>query len=103
MLLKTSFENIQFYITVYASLTDATVASLLVSCCFDTGRPTWKNILWSGKWANCADCIIIQEVEAPLNIGDTEDSMNRYMLYGKPSKTITHNANNVSHTITFYK
>lgn len=63
---------------------------LLVSCCFDTGRPKLKNILWSGKWANCSDCIIFQERVPPLNIGDTEDSMNRYMLYSKSVRGIIH-------------
>ncbi|XP_026228255.1 apolipoprotein M [Anabas testudineus] len=47
------------------------------------GRPRWKNVLWSGNWANCADCIIVQEEQPPLNKNDPDDSMNRYMLYAR--------------------
>ncbi|KAF3692271.1 Apolipoprotein M [Channa argus] len=47
------------------------------------GMPERKNLIWSGKWANCASCIIMQEIDPPLNKNETEDSLNRYMLYGR--------------------
>uniref|UniRef100_A0A3Q3IJU0 Apolipoprotein M n=1 Tax=Monopterus albus TaxID=43700 RepID=A0A3Q3IJU0_MONAL len=47
------------------------------------GRPERRSLLWSGKWVNCNNCIILQEVEPPLNQTDTEDSLNRYMLYSR--------------------
>ncbi|XP_037532466.1 apolipoprotein M [Nematolebias whitei] len=47
------------------------------------GRPQRRNLLWSGTWANCPDCIIFQEVEPPLSESDSEDSLNRYMLYAR--------------------
>ncbi|XP_034467860.1 apolipoprotein M [Hippoglossus hippoglossus] len=47
------------------------------------GRPQRRNLLWSGKWANCADCIIFQESEPPLKETDTEDSLSRFMLYAR--------------------
>ncbi|XP_047455433.1 apolipoprotein M [Mugil cephalus] len=47
------------------------------------GRPQRKNLLWSGKWAKCQDCIIFQEVEPPLNESGTVDSLNRHMLYAR--------------------
>uniref|UniRef100_A0A672ZZM6 Apolipoprotein M n=1 Tax=Sphaeramia orbicularis TaxID=375764 RepID=A0A672ZZM6_9TELE len=49
------------------------------------GRPQRRNLLWSGKWANCSDCIIFQEIEPPLNETGTEDSLNRLMLYSRKS------------------
>ncbi|XP_039972851.1 apolipoprotein M isoform X2 [Xiphias gladius] len=49
------------------------------------GRPERRNLLWSGKWANCASCIIFQEVEPPLKETDTVDSLNRLMLYARQS------------------
>ncbi|XP_045901786.1 apolipoprotein M [Micropterus dolomieu] len=49
------------------------------------GRPERRNLLWSGKWVNCSECIIFQEVEPPLSKTDTEDSLNRYMLYARQS------------------
>ncbi|AWO96090.1 putative apolipoprotein M [Scophthalmus maximus] len=49
------------------------------------GRPQRKNLLRSGKWANCADCIIFQEVEPPLKKTDAEDSLSRFMLYARQS------------------
>ncbi|XP_071326257.1 apolipoprotein M-like [Trachinotus anak] len=45
------------------------------------GKPKRRNLLWSGKWANCANCFILQEVEPPLKETDTVDSLNRFMLY----------------------
>ncbi|XP_017295589.1 apolipoprotein M [Kryptolebias marmoratus] len=47
------------------------------------GRPQRRNLLWSGTWAACSDCIIFQEVEPPLRETDSEDSLNRYMLYAR--------------------
>ncbi|XP_029308004.1 apolipoprotein M [Cottoperca gobio] len=47
------------------------------------GRPKRRTLLWSGKWANCSECIIFQEVEPPLKETDSEDSLNRYLLYGR--------------------
>ncbi|KAK5598388.1 Glutaredoxin 3 [Crenichthys baileyi] len=49
------------------------------------GRSQRRNLLWNGTWANCRDCIIIQEVEPPLKQTDSEDSLNRFMLYRKRS------------------
>nr|QCP69322.1 apolipoprotein M [Lateolabrax maculatus] len=49
------------------------------------GRLDRRNLLWSGKWANCPECIIFQEVEPPLNGTGTEDSLNRFMLYARQS------------------
>ncbi|KAK9514226.1 hypothetical protein VZT92_027707 [Zoarces viviparus] len=49
------------------------------------GRPERRTLLWSGKWANCPECIIFQEVEPPLNETDSEDSLSRYLLYGRQS------------------
>lgn len=47
------------------------------------GRPQRRNLLWSGKWANCQDCIVLQEVEPPLNETGTVDSLHRHMLYAR--------------------
>ncbi|XP_035528801.1 apolipoprotein M [Morone saxatilis] len=47
------------------------------------GRTHRRNLLWTGKWANCPECIIFQEVEPPLSQTDTEDSLNRFMLYAR--------------------
>nr|XP_054594676.1 apolipoprotein M [Nothobranchius furzeri]XP_054594677.1 apolipoprotein M [Nothobranchius furzeri] len=47
------------------------------------GRPQRRNLLWSGVWANCLDCIIFQEIEPPLRETDSEDSLNRFMLYAR--------------------
>lgn len=63
------------------------VAALVLSCCFDPGRTQRRNLLWSGKWANCPECVIFQEVEPPLSPTDSEDSLNRLMLYGKWSRS----------------
>uniref|UniRef100_A0A3P8U3P2 Apolipoprotein M n=1 Tax=Amphiprion percula TaxID=161767 RepID=A0A3P8U3P2_AMPPE len=49
------------------------------------GRPQRRNLLWSGKWANCPDCIVFQEVEPPLNETGTVDSLHRHMLYARHS------------------
>ncbi|XP_044064197.1 apolipoprotein M [Siniperca chuatsi] len=49
------------------------------------GKPERRNLFWSGKWANCLECIIFQEVEPPLSKTDTEDSLNRFMLYARQS------------------
>ncbi|XP_063734741.1 LOW QUALITY PROTEIN: apolipoprotein M [Eleginops maclovinus] len=49
------------------------------------GLPKRRTPLWSGKWANCSDCLIIQEVEPPLKETDTEDSLNRYLLHMRQS------------------
>ncbi|KAM4567803.1 apolipoprotein M [Fundulus diaphanus] len=47
------------------------------------GRTYRRNLLWNGTWANCQDCIIFQEVEPPLKETDSEDSLNRFMLYAR--------------------
>ncbi|XP_043974323.1 apolipoprotein M [Gambusia affinis] len=47
------------------------------------GRPQRRNLLWSGMWANCSDCIVFQELEPPLNETDSEDSLNRFLLYSR--------------------
>ncbi|XP_070692269.1 apolipoprotein M-like [Pempheris klunzingeri] len=49
------------------------------------GRSKRRNLLWNGKWANCSECIIFQEIEPPLNETGTEDSLNRFMLYARHS------------------
>ncbi|XP_042281049.1 apolipoprotein M [Thunnus thynnus] len=49
------------------------------------GRPQRRTLLWSGKWVNCSDCIIVQEVEPPVDSTGTEDSLNRHMLYARQS------------------
>uniref|UniRef100_A0A8C6P500 Apolipoprotein M n=1 Tax=Nothobranchius furzeri TaxID=105023 RepID=A0A8C6P500_NOTFU len=50
---------------------------------FILGRPQRRNLLWSGVWANCLDCIVFQEIEPPLRETDSEDSLNRFMLYAR--------------------
>ncbi|XP_068180521.1 apolipoprotein M [Antennarius striatus] len=47
------------------------------------GKPKRRNLLWSGKWANCPECIILQEIEPPLSPTDSEDSLARFMLYAR--------------------
>uniref|UniRef100_A0A3P9N6G1 Apolipoprotein M n=1 Tax=Poecilia reticulata TaxID=8081 RepID=A0A3P9N6G1_POERE len=47
------------------------------------GRPQRRNLLWSGMWANCRDCIVFQELEPPLKETDSEDSLNRFLLYSR--------------------
>ncbi|KAM4581052.1 apolipoprotein M [Odontesthes bonariensis] len=47
------------------------------------GRPQRRTLLWSGSWANCLDCIVLQEIEPPLKETDTEDSLSRLMLYSR--------------------
>ncbi|XP_065813966.1 apolipoprotein M [Labrus bergylta] len=42
-----------------------------------------RNLLWTGKWANCPECIIVQEIEPPLHETDSEDSLGRHMLYSR--------------------
>ncbi|XP_070823064.1 apolipoprotein M-like [Chaetodon trifascialis] len=49
------------------------------------GKKERRNLLWSGKWANCPECIIFQEIEGPLSPTDSEDSLNRFMLYSRRS------------------
>ncbi|KAI9532139.1 hypothetical protein NQZ68_034344 [Dissostichus eleginoides] len=49
------------------------------------GLPRRRTLLWSGKSANCPECIIIQEVDPPLKETDSEDSLNRYLLYTRQS------------------
>ncbi|XP_061574508.1 apolipoprotein M [Cololabis saira] len=51
------------------------------------GRPQRRNLLWSGAWADCSDCIVFQEVEPPLRDTDAEDSLSRQMLYARRSDT----------------
>ncbi|XP_074540307.1 uncharacterized protein LOC141801230 [Halichoeres trimaculatus] len=50
------------------------------------GRAQRRSLLWSGKWANCPDCIILQEIEPPLNEMGSEDSLGRHMLYTRQKK-----------------
>lgn len=73
-----------------------------MSCGFDPGKPQRRSLLWSGKWANCTDCIIVQEVEPPLNSTGTEDSLNRHMLYGKPSSRYSSPKKESTVTIYYY-
>ncbi|XP_026172939.1 apolipoprotein M [Mastacembelus armatus] len=47
------------------------------------GRPDRRNLLWKGKWANCSNCIIFQEIEPPLSETDPMDSLHRMMLYAR--------------------
>ncbi|KAM4735378.1 apolipoprotein M [Anableps anableps] len=47
------------------------------------GRPQRHNLLWSGAWASCRDCIVFQEMEPALKETDSEDSLNRFLLYGR--------------------
>nr|XP_046254619.1 apolipoprotein M [Scatophagus argus] len=47
------------------------------------GRTHRRNLLWSGTWANCLDCIVFQETEPPLSPTDSEDSLHRLMLYAR--------------------
>ncbi|XP_036930380.1 apolipoprotein M [Acanthopagrus latus] len=47
------------------------------------GRTFRWSLLWSGKWANCPECIILQEKEPPLSPSDSVDSLNRFMLYAR--------------------
>lgn len=47
------------------------------------GRRQRRNPLLSGKWVNCPECIIFQEVEPPQGPTDLEDSINRLMLYSE--------------------
>ncbi|XP_076006310.1 apolipoprotein M-like [Genypterus blacodes] len=49
------------------------------------GRPQRRTLLWSGKSANCPDCIILQEIEPPLSDAEAEDSLARSMLYARHS------------------
>ncbi|XP_003451309.2 apolipoprotein M isoform X2 [Oreochromis niloticus] len=52
------------------------------------GRPQRKNLLWSGKWAECSECIIFQEIEPPLDKEKgTQDSLHRHMLYARSSNS----------------
>ncbi|XP_028984015.1 apolipoprotein M [Betta splendens] len=47
------------------------------------GRPKWRSLLWNGQWANCANCIILQEIAPSSNSTVRGDSINRYMLYAR--------------------
>ncbi|PWA28205.1 hypothetical protein CCH79_00018545, partial [Gambusia affinis] len=59
------------------------ICVLLVVVGSNPGRPQRRNLLWSGMWANCSDCIVFQELEPPLNETDSEDSLNRFLLYSR--------------------
>lgn len=48
-----------------------------------SGKPSRRSLLWSGRWADCGECIILQEIEPPLSPSDSEDSLNRFLLYGE--------------------
>lgn len=53
-------------------------------CCWPiSGKPSRRSLLWSGRWADCGECIILQEIEPPLSPSDSEDSLNRFLLYGE--------------------
>ncbi|TKS82488.1 hypothetical protein D9C73_016597 [Collichthys lucidus] len=54
-------------------------------CTEGAGKAERRNLLWSGKWANCPECIIFQEIEPPLKPTDTVDSIDRFMLYARKS------------------
>ncbi|KAM6995276.1 apolipoprotein M [Tautogolabrus adspersus] len=47
------------------------------------GKKERRSLLWTGKWANCPECIIFQEIEPPLHETDSEDSLSRHMLYSR--------------------
>ncbi|XP_003965754.1 apolipoprotein M [Takifugu rubripes] len=49
------------------------------------GKPSRRSLLWSGRWADCGECIILQEIEPPLSPSDSEDSLNRFLLYARRS------------------
>ncbi|KAM9310575.1 apolipoprotein M [Pholidichthys leucotaenia] len=50
------------------------------------GRTHRINLLWTGKWANCDNCIVFQEIEPPLDrMNGSEDSLHRHMLYSRHS------------------
>lgn len=49
------------------------------------GKAQRRNSLLSGRWADCPECIILQELEPPLSPSDSEDSLNRLMLYDRRS------------------
>ncbi|XP_041650115.1 apolipoprotein M [Cheilinus undulatus] len=51
------------------------------------GKKERRSLLWTGKWANCAECIVMQEIEPPLRETDSEDSLSRHMLYGRQRDT----------------
>lgn len=59
------------------------ICLILLNVNHPTGRLQRRNPLLSGKWVNCPECIIFQEVEPPLGPTDSEDSINRLMLYSK--------------------
>ncbi|CAG02745.1 unnamed protein product [Tetraodon nigroviridis] len=40
------------------------------------GKAHRRNLLWSGRWANCPECIILQEAEP-------EEALNRLLLYAR--------------------
>lgn len=59
------------------------VCLVLLNVIHPAGRLQRRNPLLSGKWVNCPECIIFQEVEPPQSPADSEDSINRLMLYSK--------------------
>ncbi|KAG8009848.1 hypothetical protein GBF38_013902 [Nibea albiflora] len=66
-------------------LTSSCVTHGLGPFVFDPGKAERRNLLWSGKWANCSECIILQEIEPPPKPTDTVDSLDRFMLYARQS------------------
>ncbi|XP_034553453.1 apolipoprotein M, partial [Notolabrus celidotus] len=69
------------------------------------GKKERRTLLWSGKWANCAECIILQEIEPPLHETDSEDSLSRHMLYSRqrevdPEMVTTFLKNAACHNMT---
>lgn len=56
---------------------------MFAACRPVSGKPGRRSLLWSGRWADCGECIILQEIEPPLSPSDSEDSLNRFLLYGE--------------------
>ncbi|CAJ1062852.1 apolipoprotein M [Xyrichtys novacula] len=70
------------------------------------GKKERQSLLWTGKWANCPDCIILQEIEPPLHETDSEDSLSRHMLYARqrevnPEVVSTFLKNAACHNMSF--
>ncbi|XP_071386085.1 apolipoprotein M-like [Centroberyx affinis] len=53
------------------------------------GRPVRRTLAWSGTSINCPQCIILQEIEPPLNETEEEDALSRHMLYARQSDVAT--------------
>lgn len=66
-------------------LTDEHWCCLAVSGGFDPGGPKRWTVLWVGDSKGCKDCILIQEIEPPADETGSEDSLGRFLLFGKLS------------------